>query len=56
MKKFKFAVFTDLHYEHIHDAYQKLENFITNVRKTMIKQKIYILFYQITNLDGWKFN
>lgn len=33
MERVKFALFTDLHYDHIHDGYQRLENFITNVRK-----------------------
>jgi 3',5'-cyclic AMP phosphodiesterase CpdA len=32
MGSVKFAVFTDLHYEHIHDGYQRLENFIAKVR------------------------
>ena len=33
MERVKFALFTDLHYDHIHDGHQRLENFITNVRK-----------------------
>lgn len=32
MNRVKFAIFTDLHYEHIHDGYQRIENFITNIR------------------------
>lgn len=32
MERVKFAVFTDLHYEHIHDGYKRLQNFITNVK------------------------
>lgn len=32
MERVKFAIFTDLHYEHIHDGYQRIEEFITNVR------------------------
>jgi len=34
MSRIKFALFTDLHYEHIHDGRQRLENFITNIRNT----------------------
>jgi 3',5'-cyclic AMP phosphodiesterase CpdA len=32
MNRAKFAIFTDLHYEHIHDGYQRLENFAYKVR------------------------
>jgi 3',5'-cyclic AMP phosphodiesterase CpdA len=32
MGRIKFAVFTDLHYEHIPDGYQRLEKFITDIR------------------------
>jgi len=32
MDSVKFAVFTYLHYDHIHDGYERLENFITNVK------------------------
>lgn len=32
MDRIKFAIFTDLHYEHIHDGRQRIENFITNIR------------------------
>jgi 3',5'-cyclic AMP phosphodiesterase CpdA len=32
MNKVKFAVFTDLHYEHIHDGNKRVENFVANVR------------------------
>jgi 3',5'-cyclic AMP phosphodiesterase CpdA len=36
MNRAKFAIFTDLHYEHIHDAYQRLENFTAKVRNSDI--------------------
>lgn len=33
MDRIKFAIFTDLHYDHIPDGRQRIENFITNARK-----------------------
>ena len=32
MDRVKFAIFTNLHYEHIPDGRQRIENFITNIR------------------------
>lgn len=32
MGRIRLAIFTDLHYEHIHDGYQRLKFFTTNVR------------------------
>ncbi|WP_105618920.1 metallophosphoesterase family protein [Vallitalea okinawensis] len=32
MAQVKFAVFTDLHYEHIPDGHRRIENFINNIR------------------------
>jgi predicted phosphodiesterase len=32
MNKIKFAVFTDLHYEHIPDGYERMKNFINNIK------------------------
>lgn len=32
MNKVKFAIFSDLHYEHIHDGYERLQNFITYIK------------------------
>lgn len=32
MKSVKFAVFADLHYDHIHDGAERLQNFITKVK------------------------
>jgi 3',5'-cyclic AMP phosphodiesterase CpdA len=31
MNKIKFAIFTDLHYEHIHDGRQRIENFVSEI-------------------------
>ncbi|MGH4124317.1 MAG: metallophosphoesterase family protein [Clostridium sp.] len=36
MDRIKFAVFTDLHYEHIHDGSQRIENFINNAREAEV--------------------
>jgi predicted phosphodiesterase len=33
MDRIKFAIFTDLHYDHIPDGRQRIENFITNARE-----------------------
>lgn len=32
MDRVKFAIFTDLHFEHIPDGHKRIENFITNIR------------------------
>lgn len=32
MKKVRFAVFTDLHYEHIHDGIERINYFIDNIK------------------------
>jgi 3',5'-cyclic AMP phosphodiesterase CpdA len=31
MNKVRFAIFTDLHYEHIHDGRQRIENFVSEI-------------------------
>lgn len=36
MRDIKFAVFTDLHYDHIHDGYERLKSFISEISKTDI--------------------
>ena len=36
MDRIKFGIFTDLHYEHIHDGRQRIENFITNAREAEV--------------------
>ncbi len=36
MDKVKFAVFTDLHYDHVPDGYRRLQEFINKVKKTDI--------------------
>lgn len=36
MKSVKFAMFTDLHYDHIHDGYKRIENFITNIKNVNV--------------------
>jgi len=36
MDRIKFAIFTDLHYDHIHDGIQRIENFINNVRGAQV--------------------
>ncbi|GFP75323.1 metallophosphoesterase family protein [Clostridium fungisolvens] len=33
MKEVKFAVFTDLHYDHIHDGQRRLKNFIADIQE-----------------------
>lgn len=33
MDRIKFAIFTDLHYDHIPDGHQRIENFIINARE-----------------------
>ena len=32
MKEIKFAVFTDLHYDHIHDGDRRIQSFIDSVK------------------------
>ncbi|MCM1989068.1 metallophosphoesterase family protein [Oceanirhabdus seepicola] len=34
MDKIKFALFTDLHYDHIPDGRERIENFVTNIKDT----------------------
>ena len=36
MNKVKFAVFTDLHYDHIHDGDERIEQFVTSVKDQQI--------------------
>lgn len=36
MNRVKFAVFTDLHYDHIHDGCKRIDDFITNIKDTDI--------------------
>lgn len=36
MDRIKFAIFTDLHYDHIPDGRRRIENFITNAREAQV--------------------
>lgn len=36
MNKIKFAIFTDLHYDHVPDGRKRIENFITNIRDSNV--------------------
>lgn len=34
--KIKFAIFSDLHYEHIPDGFQRLENFVSKAKEAEV--------------------